>query len=209
MADKRKRRSADNARDLIAKVATELFIRHGFKGTSYDMIAKKVGVTTTNIHYHFGSKGALITEVLDSYVKSTIDTHSSIWSAENAKLIDKIEAVREFNRLRFRAFNKGKTGGRPWSLIGRMRLEAEALPDEANKSLVHFATELSAMVARAVAIAVQNGELISSAPQQEISQLLIGIVYGSALFTQMTGDFDGLENMYSAFWVVVSKSYAA
>lgn len=209
MADKRRRQSAENARDQIAKVASELFIRNGFKGTSYDMIAKRVGVTTTNIHYHFGSKSALISEVLGAYVENTIDSHFRIWSDENTKLIEKIEAVREFNRSRFKAFNKGSVGGRPWSLIARMRLEADALPEEANKSLVRFADELATMVAGAVAMAVKKGELVPSAPQEEISQLLIGIVYGSALFTQMTGDFDGLENMYSAFWVVISKSYAA
>lgn len=209
MPEKRRRQSAENARDEIAKVATELFIRHGFKGTSYDMIAKRVGVTTTNIHYHFGSKSALITEVLGVYVESTIESHRRIWDDEGAKLIEKIEAVREFNRSRFRVFNKGGLGGRPWSLIGRMRLEAEALPKEANDSLVRFANELAIMVAGAVAMAVQRGELVALAPQEEISQLLIGIVYSSALFTQMTGGFDGLENMYSALWVVISNSYAA
>ncbi|MGK8890307.1 TetR/AcrR family transcriptional regulator [Burkholderia gladioli] len=55
-------------REKIKQVATELLISRGFNGTSYGDIATRLGVTTTNIHYHFGNKQALVDEVVADYV---------------------------------------------------------------------------------------------------------------------------------------------
>jgi AcrR family transcriptional regulator len=54
---------ADNSNQTemkLIEVATNLFSRNGFKGTSIRDIAREMGMTTANIYHHFGSKEGLL-----------------------------------------------------------------------------------------------------------------------------------------------------
>ncbi len=62
-------------RDKIKKVATELLIKHGFHGMSFRDVAERCDITTTNIHYHFGSKQQLVEEIVADYVEETGARH--------------------------------------------------------------------------------------------------------------------------------------
>jgi AcrR family transcriptional regulator len=46
----------------IAKVAAELFLRHGYRGTTLRAVAAGAGVDSALISYHFGSKQGLFSE---------------------------------------------------------------------------------------------------------------------------------------------------
>ena len=48
----------------ILNAAAEEFARHGFKGTSMNAIAQRVGLPKANLHYYFNSKLGLYVEVL-------------------------------------------------------------------------------------------------------------------------------------------------
>lgn len=48
----------------ILNAAAEEFARHGFKGTSMNAIAQRVGLPKANLHYYFTSKLGLYVEVL-------------------------------------------------------------------------------------------------------------------------------------------------
>src|SRR3982751_4354327 len=50
-------------RTRILDVAEELFMLHGFEGTSMRVLTAKAGVTLAAVNYHFGSKDALIEAV--------------------------------------------------------------------------------------------------------------------------------------------------
>src|SRR3989337_4018648 len=47
-------------RTRILDVAEELFMLHGFEGTSMRLLTGKAGVNLAAVNYHFGSKDALI-----------------------------------------------------------------------------------------------------------------------------------------------------
>ena len=199
-----KRSSAKDTKARISEVAIGLLIRHGLRGMSYDMIAKKLEITTTNIHYHFGSKDRLVHSVVEQYVGEASAKHSSIWRADGLTLQEKIQAAREFNRRRHARFNSPTSGGQPWSLIARMRLEGDAVPSDTQHFLQDFANGLRDDIHFAVYRAKESGELRTEVPEADVAKLLTGIVYGSAVFTQMTGSFDGMEEIYDAFWAVVA-----
>ena len=63
--------------ELIMAHAEQLFIEHGFHGTSMQMIAKAVGIAAGSVYLHFPSKEVLIrriyrravTDMLDSLLK--------------------------------------------------------------------------------------------------------------------------------------------
>src|SRR3954449_8585545 len=47
-------------RTRILDVAEELFMLHGFEGTSMRVLTARAGVNLAAVNYHFGSKDALI-----------------------------------------------------------------------------------------------------------------------------------------------------
>lgn len=51
----------------IMSAALDLFSRYGFAGSSVRHIAKEVGIRESAIYNHFGSKDAILKEILDEY----------------------------------------------------------------------------------------------------------------------------------------------
>src|SRR5690349_17816091 len=195
-------------RDSIKKVATEILIQHGLHGTSFRDIADRLDITTTNIHYHFGNKERLVEEVVHDYVVSTGARHRQIWENPDASLPDKLRTVAEFNHSRYKSFNRGKKGGRPWSLIGRLRLEGEALSPAARTSLRSFTETVHDAIRVAVRQAHDRGELVKDAPLEDIAFLLVNIVNSSSVFTMDAGNFERLDQFFDAFSRVMISAYA-
>ncbi len=55
---------ADETRRRIAAAAQDLFVQHGFAGTTVADIAERAGVATPTVYATFGSKGAIIKALL-------------------------------------------------------------------------------------------------------------------------------------------------
>jgi AcrR family transcriptional regulator len=195
-------------RETIKKVATELLIKHGYHNTSFRDIAERVGITTTNIHYHFGSKQQLVEEVVKDYVADATQRHQSIWLAPDDTLAGKLRGVIAYNHERYKRFNRGKTSGRPWSLIGRLRLDSEDLSPAARESLAGFGTSVHEAIDKAFAMACESGELRRDAPRDDLAMLVVNLVNSSSVFTQDAGSFDRLEQFFFAFERVMLNIYA-
>jgi AcrR family transcriptional regulator len=58
-----KRPSADATRDKILQTALQLFMQHGFAGTSMGKLAEKAKINQTLIFHHFGNKKQLWQQV--------------------------------------------------------------------------------------------------------------------------------------------------
>jgi TetR/AcrR family transcriptional repressor of mexJK operon len=64
------RRVPRSARDVILKAATEVFIEHGFTGSSIDHIAARAGVSKPTIYSHFDGKEKLFVAILNAVCDS-------------------------------------------------------------------------------------------------------------------------------------------
>lgn len=64
---------SDNRRELILESAAELFVRHGYGGTSMRDIAKATGMLSGSLYYHFASKEALLLSVFEEGVRLLSD----------------------------------------------------------------------------------------------------------------------------------------
>src|SRR5438876_11141320 len=69
-------------RTRILDAAEELFMLHGFEGTSMRLLTTKAGVNLAAVNYHFGSKHALIEAVF----RRRLDPMNVARIAELAKL---------------------------------------------------------------------------------------------------------------------------
>jgi TetR/AcrR family transcriptional repressor of nem operon len=195
-------------KERIKAVATGLLIRNGYRGASFADIAKPLGITTTNIHYHFGSKQRLVEAAVKDYVAGSLAGHQRIWLDRTTSLRAKLRAVVAFNRSRYDNFNRGKVSGRPWSLIARLRLEGEVTGAGVRAELARFTEVLHRDVREAVQTAVDRGELRPDAPLDDIAFMIANIVNSSGVFTQDAGNFDRLEQLFSTIENVLVAAYA-
>lgn len=58
-----------DTRETIREVALELFSTRGFEQTSLREIAERVGLTKASLYYHFPSKQALLTAIIDPVIE--------------------------------------------------------------------------------------------------------------------------------------------
>ncbi len=84
----------------ILAAAEEEFALHGFKGTSMNTIAQRVGLPKANLHYYFGNKQGLYVAVLDNILDLWEDTfnHLSVDDDPATALAAYIRSKLEFSR---------------------------------------------------------------------------------------------------------------
>src|SRR6185437_8949611 len=113
-------------RTRILDAAEELFMQHGFEGTSMRLLTAKAGVNLAAVNYHFGSKDALVEAVF----RRRLDPLNLARLAE----LEKLEAqggtpdpegiIRAFLSPTLRLVEDAKSGGRNFiRLLGRTYTE--------------------------------------------------------------------------------------
>src|SRR5690242_6661713 len=109
-------------RTPIFDAAEELFMQHGFEGTSMRLLNAKAGVNLAAVNYHFGSKDALV----EALFRRRLDPMNAARIAE----LDKLEAserspspeaiIRAFISPGLRLLEDSRGGGRNFvRLLGR------------------------------------------------------------------------------------------
>jgi len=195
-------------RDQIKSVAEDLLIRNGYRGTSFGLIAGKLKITRANIHYHFGNKRLLVEEVLQDYVQVTSEKLREIWTAPDNSLIEKIELMMEFSRMRHAKYNPPGKHGRPWSLIARMRQDSEFLTPKGRAALKRFGQDLTANIRIAIESAKDKKEFGASMPAEDVALQLVSIANSAGPITQDAGSFQRLEQLYRGFARIISLAFA-
>lgn len=198
--------SDTDTRQAIKDFALELLVRNGYRGASFGDIAEELGITRANIHYHFGGKQALVEEVLEDYVQVTLAALRQVWSVENSSLGEKIEAMIGVSRKRFQHFNAAGEEGKPWSLISRLRQDADLLGARGRQMLDHFGSELLAIFAAALSSAALRGELAPNAQAADAALILAAIADNAAPITLTEGGFERLETIYRGLQRMIEKS---
>jgi AcrR family transcriptional regulator len=121
-------------RTRILEAAEELFMQHGFEGTSMRLLTAKAGVNLAAVNYHFGSKHALVEAVF----RRRLDPMNVARIAE----LDKLEAegsaatpeaiIRAFITPGLRLMADAKDGRNFTRLLGRTYTE----PNKAVRQLI-------------------------------------------------------------------------
>lgn len=75
--------AVDNVRERLRRAALELVAAHGFEATSYQDLARAVGVTKAAVYYHYRSKDDLLAELVDPLV---VDLEALLRRAEGGRL---------------------------------------------------------------------------------------------------------------------------
>ncbi|MBZ9799125.1 TetR/AcrR family transcriptional regulator [Mesorhizobium sp. ES1-4] len=195
-----------DTRQAIKDAALELLVRDGYRGTSFGDISAALGTTRANIHYHFGNKQALVNEVLGDYMQATLSALRAVWSHEGSSLAEQTEAMIAYSRARFRHFNPAGTEGHNWSLISRLRQDADLLGDDGRRMLNHFGVELLALFTQAFLSAGRRGELAPKVVAADAALLLAAIADNAAPITLAEGGFEALEETYRSLTRIIKSS---
>lgn len=97
----RRRLSAEDRRGQIVETAAEVFIEHGYQGTSLEDIAAHAGITRPLIYHYFRDKDALYLEVLTrarAALDAAIIDHVPADASPEAQLRGGIEGYFHFVR---------------------------------------------------------------------------------------------------------------
>jgi AcrR family transcriptional regulator len=111
-------------RTRILDVAEELFMQHGFEGTSMRVLTAKAGVNLAAVNYHFGSKDALIEALfrrrLDPMNAERIKGLEALEAESKGKPLGPDAIIRAFVRPGLSHLEDAKGGGRNFiRLLGR------------------------------------------------------------------------------------------
>jgi TetR/AcrR family transcriptional repressor of nem operon len=194
-------------RARIKSLALDLLIQHGYRGVSFGDMATTIGTTRANIHYHFGNKERLVEEVLEDYVEATLSALTQVWMTPGFTLAHKIDAMVEYSRKRYTKYNTPGTKGRPWSLIARMRQDSDLLTPKGRFALQRFGTELYACIVIAIEDSKARKEFAAWTPVEDVALQLVSIANSAGPITQDAGDFDRLEQLYSAFTRIMTHAF--
>ena len=122
-------------RTRILDAAEELFMQHGFEGTSMRQLTARAGVNLAAVNYHFGSKDALIEAVfkrrLDPMNAERVAALDALEKAGPA--LASVDIIRAFVVPSLRLIEDAKGGGRNFiRLLGRTYTE----PAKAVRALI-------------------------------------------------------------------------
>jgi len=111
-------------RTRILDAAEELFMQHGFEGTSMRQLTSKAGVNLAAVNYHFGSKDALIEAVfrrrLDPMNVERIAALERIEREAEGRALTSESIIRAFIGTGLRMIEDSRGGGRTFiRLLGR------------------------------------------------------------------------------------------
>lgn len=188
-------------------VATELFIRNGYHGVSYLGIGKKLGITHSNVHYYYRTKGALASAVLKRVARETLQATEGIWTDRDTTLIEKFVLMRNWTFDSYLRFNPDGQGGRPWGLLSRFSMEADALTPEMRQTIRATLRKLEESIRSAVEMSIANGELVNDAPVDGVTLQISSVMYLTGQLTRHASGFSRLDQLL--MWTITGllKAY--
>ena len=75
-------RRAERNKERVLRAALELFQAHGIKKVAINDIAQKAGVTPATVYNRFGSKDALVRDVVKNWYMCTLKDYQKVLRAE-------------------------------------------------------------------------------------------------------------------------------
>ena len=193
--------------DRILSVATDLFIRHGYKGVSFLAIAAVLGISHSHIHYYFRTKARLAEAVLDAYVAQTKATFEAIWTAPGVSLFDRFTRSRDWIWRQYVRFNPGGSGGHNWGLLAGFVADAELLTPSMRKTIRTTLEDMDRFIDAGICQAIQEGELSTETPRHALVLQISSLLHTSRHIIRFEGSFQRLDDLFQWTYDVIDRAY--
>jgi TetR/AcrR family transcriptional repressor of nem operon len=165
-------------------VAERLVQQRGFNAFSYADIAAELGVSKATLHYHFASKAALGTAVIDRYALRFFDALAAI-DARGGSAEERLAGFVEVyaNVLR----------GQRMCLCGMLAADQLTLPDSMKAPVLEFFDRTVAWVAAVLERGVADGSLAPIGSVTEAAKTLVWSIEGAMLVARAYDDVPSFE----------------
>lgn len=200
------RRKSKDTRARMLEVARHLFITRGLDAVSYGDIAKEVGSTRANLHYHFGNKSELVKEVFAQTFEEVGSSLERIWLKPGLSLEERIDLQFEDARSRFEEFNEPGDELTPWSLSSRARFDFSAVDTEVVEGIAGMSRYFEECVTHAVRLAIGTGEFRADTPVKDIVLIIAPLWHFGSPITQVSG-IKRLKNHHDAAKRTIKAAY--
>lgn len=200
------RRKAGETRARLLEVARRLFITRGLDAVSYGDIAKEVGSTRANLHYHFGNKSELVKEVFATTFKEVRVRLEDIWLKPGLSLDERIDLLFEDAKARYEEFNEIGGERTPWSLSSRARFDFSSVDTDVVEGIAEMSRYFEECVTHAVRLAVGTGEFRADTPVKDVVLMITPLWYFGSPITQFSG-IKRLKNHYDATKRTIRAAY--
>lgn len=202
------RKKVADTRARILEVARRLFITRGIDAVSYGDIAKEVGSTRANLHYHFGNKSELVKEVFAETFKKVRIKLESIWLQPGLSLDERLDLLFEDNLTRYQEFNGPGNERVPWSLSSRARFDFSSVDTDVVEGIGEMSRFFEECVTHAVRLAIGAGEFRPDTPVKDVVLMITPLWYFGSPITQFSG-IKRLKRHYEATKRTIKAAYGA
>ncbi|WP_036604938.1 TetR/AcrR family transcriptional regulator [Paenibacillus assamensis] len=192
-----KKRKSSN-RDIVLRVAAELFLKAGYHSTSMDDIVAISKVSKTNIYYHFASKEAILLEIVDDAVAYYDARSALIRSQQHVEVITRIEFL-----LRLIAYDPYqqdcRVGGTFLTLFAQTSREVPAVRERIDQFFRRHQQFLEQLLEEGIT----TGQLHVSLPIPQTAALVLSIFEGSLFLSEVYQDSDHLQHVFQSLeWLM-------
>ena len=195
--------------DRIRTVAEDLYVLRGYGGFSFGDIADALGTTRANVHHHFGSKQRLMAELIDGFAADAERRIDACWTGGEATLAARVQAQLDDLRRFYERFNPAPGDRHVWSPLARIRLDLPVLGELGARALERIDRAYEQALARAVAQAIDAGELVAQTPGEDIVRILRITILSCAPITQDSGSFAEVEGLFAALQRLILAAWGA
>lgn len=200
------RKKMADTRARMLEVARRLFIIHGIDAVSYGDIAKEIGSTRANLHYHFGNKSELVKEVFAETFKDVRVVLEGVWLKPGLSLDERLDLLFQDNLARYQEFNPTENDRIPWSLSSRARFDFSSVDTDVVQGIAEMSKFFEECVTHAVQLAIGAGELRSDTPVKDLVLMITPLWYFGSPITQFSG-IKRLKRHYEATQRTIRTAY--
>ncbi len=137
-----------NTRERLLDAAEKLFAKNGIGATSLRAVTGEAGANLASIHYHFGSKEALLVEVFARRINPINEQRSRMLKHASTETPGDLDAIiRAFVEPALRLLSHPELGGRHMMMMmGRLHTE----PVKIKLKVLHLMEEISQSFTQAI-----------------------------------------------------------
>jgi len=177
--------TADTSQRIL-DIAERLVQTRGFNGFSYADIASALTLTKASLHYHFPTKAALGTRLIDRYEAGFLKALEEI----DRTTPDARDKLRRYAKLYADVLRNNRM-----CLCGMLAAEYATLPKPMKEEMRHFFDENERWLVRVLEEGRASGSLRFTGAALDVARALVGSLEGAMMIARSYGEVARLETV--------------